>query len=449
MLGLMAATGCASLGGFHIDAATKLCAENGGVYCTQLGDDHLRATWTSMSKAWGLGIHKGKARDAYLHACELGEKSACARLLEYRLLTDDATLAQVEGQLQGMLLRSDEAIEADLEKEAQQAADFDATLPDDSLKASDVLGATSTVLGQQASVTNNAHAAQNLQNASTLTGSAADLAKAAEDAQGPKTARRVPPGEGHRLLLDRRGDGRASSLGVAASDASRMSLLGLHLPPPAAPPRPVAPPRPREDAAAPIASTGGPVPAGPANEAAMVQQALSTSAGDNTAAFARKQCQDKPADCFGLASAYSNGSFGLPKDPNIGVALFQRACEGGELNGCVMVLNITWSGQNGATIDKPRAKTAARSACGRGSASACHTYARVMDTGPDEKQYAEDQLLKQCDGGAPDGCHYLVSGDFKSARGKHLIEQLEAQCQQKKGSSCFYLDTYRKAGSIP
>jgi TPR repeat protein len=440
VVALLATQACVRLGPLHVETTTKLCKEQGPMFCTLLGDGYLRATWTSLSDTWGMGIDKDNARDAYLKACDRGEKSACARLLEFRLLTDTATIARVEGQLQGKELRSDEAIERDLEDEMQKADDFDAKVAADTPGAAEYLGAASTALGQQSSVAANPKTAKAFKDASKLTGAAADVAKTAEDAEAAKGPRRRPPGEGHRLLLARRGAGPAPSISLVADAPAG---------PPVAPPLAAAAPQ-REDPTPPAAAPGGAgVPAGPASEAELARQALAASTGDKTAAFTRKQCRDKPAECFSLASGYSNGSFDLPKDASIGLALYQRACEGGELNGCVMVLNIVFTGTNGVTKDAPRAKAMARSTCGRGSASACFSLARVMQPKPDEKQYAEEQLAKQCEAGDANGCHYLVSGDYKSARGKHMLQQLESICQQKKGAACTYLDSYRKQGNIP
>ena len=449
MLALLAATACVRLGPLSVETGVKLCNERGAMFCTLLGDQYLRTSWNSLSDSWGMGIDKRSARDSYLKACDLGHKGACARLLEYRLLTDAGTFARVEGQLQGMLLRSDEAIEGDLEKKAQEAAELDAKIAESTPGAADYLGAASSALGQQAGIASGAKAAKALENASKLTGAAADVAKAAADAEAANGPRPRPAGEGHRLLVARRGAGRVSSLEVASADESFRSLLGQRPIRPSAPPPAVAAAPQREEPTAPAAPTGAPVPAGPASEAELVRQALAASAGDTTAASVRKQCNDKASDCFSLASGYSNGTFGLAKDGNTGIALYQRACEGGELNGCVMVLNLVYSGTNGATKDKPRAKAMARSTCGRGSATACFSLGSVMEPKPDAKQYAEEQLAKQCDAGDANGCHYLVSGDYKSARGKHLIQQLESLCQQKKGPACSYLDSYRKQGSIP
>jgi TPR repeat protein len=94
-------------------------------------------------------------------------------------------------------------------------------------------------------------------------------------------------------------------------------------------------------------------------------------------ALFEKACDGGDATgCESLAFAYESGQSGRPKDITKAVTLHAKACDGGEDMGCENAGHIYEDGK-GVKADKASAGRAYKTACDRGDQPACGAYERV------------------------------------------------------------------------
>lgn len=112
--------------------------------------------------------------------------------------------------------------------------------------------------------------------------------------------------------------------------------------------------------------------------------------------------------CVLLGVMYANGE-GVTQDHVRAVQLIRQACEGGNLYGCVL-LGVMYADGQGVTQDDVRAVQLYRQACEGGSARGCANLGFMYDTGRGVTQdYVRAvQLYRQaCEGGNSQGCANL------------------------------------------
>jgi TPR repeat protein len=417
----LAGTGCL---GSQIQSVTRdMCDADTktGVSCGNLGDNYMRANWTSMSRQWGQGINRDAARVAYLKACDLGWGMSCAHLLEFRLIVDPAAITAIEGKLGRTAVRSDDEIEAALGKEEKQAADFDAPSASD---AASILGATSQVLGQQAHAQVDPKAAKALEDAAKLSAAGADIAKHEAEVKAKETPGAfVPRTDGKHPLLDARvGAGPAPTVrdpsAVARAEIQAIVAERTKATPPPPPPPP---PEPEEVAGAP-------------DNAALDAPACKA---DPVCKSMRIKCKKSDAGaCKMVGFGYEHAVYGLPKDLARAVALYEMACSLDGKEGCfdhaVMFLTGTGEHKNNA-----RALQLMKRACEVGHvAAAC---ASALNFGG--LAWAMPVLRTLCNGTDAQGCLNLA---FRPAEKKLASTRLKAMCADGDKPACSYLSTLAK-----
>jgi hypothetical protein len=168
-----------------------------------------------------------------------------------------------------------------------------------------------------------------------------------------------------------------------------------------------------------------------------IDRALNTSCGsDNTACYVLKACKGAAKDCFSLASAFSNGSFGLPKDPALAAVVYEYGCSGNDLNACAMA-SMAWQNATGVPKDLTRARQLARHACQAGSALCCWNIQTSLDADNELQKEADAALRRGCDGGDPYACWYGYSG-ARFGWSAHAADLIRKQCAGGRAEACSF-----------
>jgi hypothetical protein len=130
--------------------------------------------------------------------------------------------------------------------------------------------------------------------------------------------------------------------------------------------------------------------------------------------------------CFYLGYLYDHG-YGVTEDDAQASTWFQKACDGGNMEGC-FYLGFLYDLGNGVTKDKAKASALYQKACDGRDTDGCIFLATNYETGVGRSQdFAQARTLfqKACDGGEMVGCFYLaefyrigegVTKDYAQAR---------------------------------
>ena len=139
--------------------------------------------------------------------------------------------------------------------------------------------------------------------------------------------------------------------------------------------------------------------------------------------------------CVGLGQVHRAGRGGLARDPARAVVLFQRACDGGLARGCAQLGEAYRDGVGGLGRDLVRAAALFQSGCDGGDPRSCRDLGGMHQLG--KGALARDEALaatlyrRACDGGALLGCSDLgalvAAGRGGLARDEALAAQLFAR----------------------
>jgi len=123
----------------------------------------------------------------------------------------------------------------------------------------------------------------------------------------------------------------------------------------------------------------------------------------------QKACSGGDMDgCYQLGLLYELGK-GVTEDYAKARTLYQKACDGGDMDGCYELGLLSDLGK-GATQDAAKARTLYQKACDGGNLHACVSLGLLNEIGDGGTQdYAQARTLyqKACDGGEMSGCDYL------------------------------------------
>ena len=130
---------------------------------------------------------------------------------------------------------------------------------------------------------------------------------------------------------------------------------------------------------------------------------------NKAAQFYQKACDGGAMEgCFSLGNAYYNGD-GVTKNLNKSVELYQKACDGGEMEGCFNLGNAYYNG-DGVTKDIYKAMELYQKVCDGGEIKECLKlgYTYYFGNGVAKDIYKAMKLFqKACDGGVIEGCNLL------------------------------------------
>jgi len=155
--------------------------------------------------------------------------------------------------------------------------------------------------------------------------------------------------------------------------------------------------------------------------------------------------------CYNLGSLYQNGQ-GVSQDYAQARTLDQKACDGGQMSGCNNLGQLYQYGQ-GVSQDYAHARMLYQKGCNGGEMSSCNNLGLLYQNGQGVSQdYAQARTLyqKACDGGEMSGCTNLgwlykyghgVSQDYSQAR---TLSQ--KACNGGEMTGCNNLGTFYQGG---
>lgn len=164
------------------------------------------------------------------------------------------------------------------------------------------------------------------------------------------------------------------------------------------------------------------------------------------ARFLPKACEIEPKACNIVGEIFRLGQGGVPKDGNQAAEFHGKACDKGLILSCAIEAQLRFHGQEGATVNKPRARGAFEKSCGPDFFDSC-ANAGVMfatgDGGPQDLVKARSYYGKACDGGEAVACVNLAAmllngegGDPDKAKAKAMFTDF---CGKKSALACFNL----------
>lgn len=161
------------------------------------------------------------------------------------------------------------------------------------------------------------------------------------------------------------------------------------------------------------------------------------------AKFLPSGCEIEPKACNIVAELYRRGE-GVAKDGAKAADFHRKACDKGLVMSCAVEAQLRYHGQEGAPVDKARARVAFEKSCSPDFLDSC-VNAGVMygggDGGAADKDKARELYQKACDGGEQTGCVNVAAmylsgegGEEDSSRARALFEQA---CEKKNLLGCF------------
>lgn len=215
--------------------------------------------------------------------------------------------------------------------------------------------------------------------------------------------------------------------------------------------------------ASPIAEAADAPPAAPADSCSGPKDCLQKGALANqqkdfvrAAKFLGPACDIEPKACNIVGELYRKGE-GVAKDGQKAADFHRRACESKLIVSCAIEAQLRYRGEDGAQVDKARARIAYEKSCGPDFYDSC-ANAGVMfangEGGPVDKTRARVFYEKACVGGEQMGCvnqaALLLAGEggpADPAKGRAL---LETACEQKNSFACFNLGViFAKGQDVP
>lgn len=164
------------------------------------------------------------------------------------------------------------------------------------------------------------------------------------------------------------------------------------------------------------------------------------------ARFLPTACEIEPKACNIVGEIFRQGQVGVPKDANKAAEFHGKACDKGLILSCAIEAQLRYHGQDGATVNKPRARSGFEKSCGPDFFDSC-ANAGVMyatgDGGPQDLVKARGLYQKACDGGESTACVNLAAmllngegGDADKPKAKAMFADF---CGKKNALSCFNL----------
>ena len=164
------------------------------------------------------------------------------------------------------------------------------------------------------------------------------------------------------------------------------------------------------------------------------------------ARFLPSACEIEPKACNILGEILRQGQGGVPKDGNKAADFHGKACDKGLILSCAIEAQLRYHGQDGATVNKPRARIAFEKSCGPDFFDSCANvgvmYA-TADGGPQDLAKARQFYQKACDGGEGTACVNLAAvllngegGEPDKPKAKAIFTEF---CAKKNALSCFNL----------
>lgn len=164
------------------------------------------------------------------------------------------------------------------------------------------------------------------------------------------------------------------------------------------------------------------------------------------ARFLPSACEIEPKACNILGEILRQGQGGVPKDGNKAADFHGKACDKGLILSCAIEAQLRYHGQDGATVNKPRARIAFEKSCGPDFFDSCANVGVMFatgDGGPQDLAKARLYYQKACDGGETTACVNLAAmllngegGDADKPKAKAMFTDF---CGKKNALSCFNL----------
>ncbi|MBL9008669.1 MAG: sel1 repeat family protein [Myxococcales bacterium] len=164
------------------------------------------------------------------------------------------------------------------------------------------------------------------------------------------------------------------------------------------------------------------------------------------ARFLPTACEIEPKACNIVAEIFRQGQGGVPKDGNKAAEFHGKACDKGLIVSCAIEAQLRYHGQDGATVNKPRARIGFERSCGPDFFDSCANVGVMHatgDGGPQDLAKARLYYQKACDGGESTACVNLAAmllngegGDADKPKAKAMFTDF---CGKKNALSCFNL----------
>ncbi len=124
------------------------------------------------------------------------------------------------------------------------------------------------------------------------------------------------------------------------------------------------------------------------------------------------------------------------------IALFTKACDGGDALGCSNLASFTWDGE-GVARDPKKAARYAEKACTAGDAFGCGTLGSLWaqgELGKKDPVKALGYFTKACDGGSASGCNQVglvyAAGDGVKKDLDRAMTVWAKACKDRNASAC-------------
>ncbi len=164
------------------------------------------------------------------------------------------------------------------------------------------------------------------------------------------------------------------------------------------------------------------------------------------ARFLPTACEIEPKACNIVAEIFRQGQGGVPKDGNKAAEFHGKACDKGLILSCAIEAQLRYHGQDGATVNKPRARIGFEKSCGPDFFDSCANVGVMYatgDGGPQDLAKARLYYQKACDGGESTACVNVAAmllngegGDADRPKAKAMFTDF---CGKKNALSCFNL----------
>lgn len=174
------------------------------------------------------------------------------------------------------------------------------------------------------------------------------------------------------------------------------------------------------------------------------------------AKFLGPACDIEPKACNIVGELYRKGE-GVAKDGQKAADFHRRACESKIIVSCAIEAQLRYRGEDGAQVDKARARVAYEKSCGPDFYDSCANVGVMFangEGGPVDKARARVFYEKACVGGEQTGCvnqaALLLSGEGGPAEPDKGRALLETACTNKNAIACYNLGVvYAKGQDVP
>ena len=157
--------------------------------------------------------------------------------------------------------------------------------------------------------------------------------------------------------------------------------------------------------------------------------------------------------CAILGAAYADGSYGLPKNPQLAAQSFEKGCEAGS-SGCCIIASAARLDGKGVPRDEAKGLMYMQRACSLGQGRACGVMGTAHNQGAyglrEDHKAAVALFELGCKLGDSDSCEFLAvvlaEGDGVAQDAERAKRLLETGCQRNTASACGRLGAFLYQG---